>query len=99
MPRDLVYSCRHYRREMRGCRRAREIAYVSVCGTDLVRLPDGSFAVLEDNLRVPSGVSYMLANRKVMKRVFPSLVPRLRRQFRSTTTARRCWPPCGLSRP
>jgi uncharacterized circularly permuted ATP-grasp superfamily protein len=39
----------------------------------LVRLPDGSFAVLEDNLRVPSGVSYMLANRKVLKRVFPSL--------------------------
>jgi uncharacterized circularly permuted ATP-grasp superfamily protein len=35
--------------------------YVSICGTDLVRLPDGSFAVLEDNLRVPSGVSYMLA--------------------------------------
>jgi uncharacterized circularly permuted ATP-grasp superfamily protein len=47
--------------------------YVSICGSDLVRLPDGSFAVLEDNLRVPSGVSYMLANRKVLKRVFPSL--------------------------
>ena len=47
--------------------------YVSICGTDLVRLPDGSFAVLEDNLRVPSGVSYMLANRKVLKRVFPTL--------------------------
>jgi uncharacterized circularly permuted ATP-grasp superfamily protein len=38
-----------------------------------VRLPDGSFAVLEDNLRVPSGVSYMLANRKVLKKVFPTL--------------------------
>jgi uncharacterized circularly permuted ATP-grasp superfamily protein len=38
-----------------------------------VRLPDGSFAVLEDNLRVPSGVSYMLANRQVMKNVFPTL--------------------------
>jgi uncharacterized circularly permuted ATP-grasp superfamily protein len=47
--------------------------YVSICGTDLVRLPDGSFAVLEDNLRVPSGVSYMLANRKVLKKVFPKL--------------------------
>jgi uncharacterized circularly permuted ATP-grasp superfamily protein len=47
--------------------------YVSICGTDLVRLPDGNFAVLEDNLRVPSGVSYMLANRKVLKRVFPTL--------------------------
>jgi uncharacterized circularly permuted ATP-grasp superfamily protein len=73
VPRDLVYSCRHFRREMRGLDVAREIAYVSVCGTDLVRLPDGSFAVLEDNLRVPSGVSYMLANRKVLKRVFPTL--------------------------
>jgi uncharacterized circularly permuted ATP-grasp superfamily protein len=40
---------------------------------DLVRLPDGQFAVLEDNLRVPSGVSYMLTNRQVIKRVFPVL--------------------------
>lgn len=72
VPRELIYSCKHFRREMRGLDIARGI-YVSVCGTDLVRLPDGSFAVLEDNLRVPSGVSYMLANRKVLKRVFPSL--------------------------
>src|SRR5258708_12305459 len=47
--------------------------YIAVDGTDLVRLPDGRFAVLEDNLRVPSGVSYMLANRQVMKPTFPSL--------------------------
>src|SRR5215213_3009384 len=47
--------------------------YISVAGTDLVRLPDGSFAVLEDNLRVPSGVSYMLMNRQITKRVFPEL--------------------------
>jgi uncharacterized circularly permuted ATP-grasp superfamily protein len=72
VPRELVYSCRHYRREMRELSVPRGI-YVSICGTDLVRLPDGSFAVLEDNLRVPSGVSYMLANRKVLKRVFPKL--------------------------
>jgi uncharacterized circularly permuted ATP-grasp superfamily protein len=72
VPRELVYSCRHFRREMRGLNVPRG-TYVSICGTDLVRLPDGSFAVLEDNLRVPSGVSYMLANRKVLKRVFPSL--------------------------
>ncbi len=72
VPRELIYSCRHFRREMRGFPVPRGI-YVSICGTDLVRLPDGSFAVLEDNLRVPSGVSYMLANRKVLKRVFPSL--------------------------
>jgi uncharacterized circularly permuted ATP-grasp superfamily protein len=72
VPRQLVYSCRHFRREMRGLSVPRGI-YVSICGTDLVRLPDGNFAVLEDNLRVPSGVSYMLANRKVLKRVFPTL--------------------------
>jgi uncharacterized circularly permuted ATP-grasp superfamily protein len=72
VPRELVYSCKHFRREMRGLNVPRDI-YVSVCGTDLVRLPDGSFAVLEDNLRVPSGVSYMLANRKVLKRVFPTM--------------------------
>src|SRR4029453_3488290 len=47
--------------------------YVSVAGTDLVRLEDGRFVVLEDNLRVPSGVSYMLANREFTRRVFPGL--------------------------
>lgn len=72
VPRELIYSCQHYRREMRGIRVPRDI-YISVVGTDLVRTDDGHFAVLEDNLRVPSGVSYMLANRSVMKRVFPRL--------------------------
>ncbi len=72
IPRDLLYSCKHFRREMRGLNVPRDI-YVSICGTDLVRLPGGTFAVLEDNLRVPSGVSYMVANRKVLKRVFPTL--------------------------
>jgi uncharacterized circularly permuted ATP-grasp superfamily protein len=75
VPRDLVQSCRHYRREMRGVHVHRDI-YVSVCGTDLVRLEDGRFVVLEDNLRVPSGVSYMLANREVTKRVLPGLFDR-----------------------
>jgi len=50
--------------------------YVSVAGTDLVRLEDGRFVVLEDNLRVPSGVSYMLTNREITKRVFPELFER-----------------------
>jgi uncharacterized circularly permuted ATP-grasp superfamily protein len=72
VPAELVYTCRHFRREMRGVNVPRDI-YVSVVGTDLVRLRDGRFVVLEDNLRVPSGVSYMLANRQVMKRVFPRL--------------------------
>jgi uncharacterized circularly permuted ATP-grasp superfamily protein len=72
VPRSLVYSAQHYRREMLGVRPRKDI-YVSVAGSDLVRLPDGQFAVLEDNLRVPSGVSYMLTNRQIIKRVFPEL--------------------------
>lgn len=72
VPRLLVYSCKHFRREMIGLNVPRDI-YISVVGTDLVRLQDGQFAVLEDNLRVPSGVSYMLANRQVSKNVFPRL--------------------------
>ena len=72
VPRAIVYSCKHFRREMQGVPVRRD-TYVSVAGTDLVRLPGGGFAVLEDNLRVPSGVSYMLTNRQVIKRVFPLL--------------------------
>ena len=72
LPRSLVYSCKHYRREMRGLHVPHD-TYISIVGTDLIRIPDGGFAVLEDNLRVPSGVSYMLANRQVMKNVFPTL--------------------------
>jgi uncharacterized circularly permuted ATP-grasp superfamily protein len=75
VPRDLVYSCKHFRREMRGVDVHRDI-YVSIAGTDLVRLDDGRFVVLEDNLRVPSGVSYMLTNREITKRVFPGLFER-----------------------
>lgn len=72
VPREMVYSCKHFRRQMREFTVPKNI-YVTVDGTDLVRLPDGRFAVLEDNLRVPSGVSYMLTSRQVMKRIFPEL--------------------------
>ncbi len=72
VPYELVASSRHYRREMRNVDVPQGV-YVSVCGTDLVRLASGEFTVLEDNLRVPSGVSYMLANRQVTKNVFPRL--------------------------
>jgi uncharacterized circularly permuted ATP-grasp superfamily protein len=77
VPRELIYSCPHFRREMRGVFVQRN-AYVTVVGTDLIRLPSGEFAVLEDNLRVPSGVSYMLTSRQVMKRVFPGLIQECR---------------------
>jgi uncharacterized circularly permuted ATP-grasp superfamily protein len=72
IPGEIIYTCRHFRRQMRGVKVPRDV-YVSVCGTDLVRLPNGEFVVLEDNLRVPSGVSYMLTSRKVMKQTFPTL--------------------------
>lgn len=72
VPRRLIYGSKHYRREMRGLTVPHD-AYVNVCGTDLIRCENGRFAVLEDNLRVPSGVSYMLANRDVVRRAFPDL--------------------------
>ena len=72
VPLDLIYSCKQFRRQMRGFAVAQN-AYINVVGTDLIRLPSGEFVVLEDNLRVPSGVSYMLVSRQVMKRIFPGL--------------------------
>ncbi len=72
VPREIVYSCKHFRRQMRSFY-VRKDAYVTVVGTDLIRMPSGEFVVLEDNLRVPSGVSYMLVSREVMKRIFPVL--------------------------
>lgn len=72
IPGDLVFGAKHFRKEMVGVEVPRG-AYVSVCGTDLIRDEQGNFAILEDNLRVPSGVSYMLANREVVRRAFPAL--------------------------
>src|SRR5580700_4886154 len=72
VPREVVYSCQQFRRQMRGLRVPRNV-YVAIAGSDLLRLESGEFVVLEDNLRVPSGVSYMLTNRRIMKRTFPAL--------------------------
>jgi uncharacterized circularly permuted ATP-grasp superfamily protein len=68
----LVYEGAYFRREFRGVRVPRDI-YIHVCGTDLVRDSDGTYLVLEDNGRTPSGVSYMLTNRQVLKRVWPQV--------------------------
>ena len=65
VPDDVIRTCPQYREEMQGFS-APHGTWVAICGTDLVRTNDG-FRVLEDNLRVPSGVSYMLANRKAAK--------------------------------
>jgi uncharacterized circularly permuted ATP-grasp superfamily protein len=72
LPRSMIYGSKHYRREMRGLP-VPHGAYVNICGSDLIRNEKGEFVVLEDNLRVPSGVSYMLANRDVARRAFPGV--------------------------
>jgi len=73
IPAFLVASCPHYTREVFGIKVPHDI-YVHISGIDLIRGNDGSFYVLEDNLRTPSGVSYMLENREVTKRIFPNLL-------------------------
>ncbi|MFN2332894.1 MAG: circularly permuted type 2 ATP-grasp protein [Wenzhouxiangellaceae bacterium] len=72
VPADLIDGSEHFREQCRGISPPLGI-WAHVCGSDLVRDGDGTFYVLEDNLRIPSGVSYMLENRQVMKRVFPEL--------------------------
>jgi uncharacterized circularly permuted ATP-grasp superfamily protein len=71
IPRSLVYSSSHFCREMIGMEVPRGI-YTHICGIDLVRdSMTGEFCVLEDNVRTPSGISYVLENRLVMTRTFP----------------------------
>lgn len=72
IPPELIYGAKMFRREMCNVRVPRDI-YIHVCGTDLVRDVRGNYLVLEDNGRTPSGVSYVLENRVIMKRVFPTL--------------------------
>ncbi|HEX8199289.1 MAG TPA: circularly permuted type 2 ATP-grasp protein [Isosphaeraceae bacterium] len=72
VPAELVLGASGYRRECHGMRPPRDI-YLHVSGIDLIRAPSGEFLVLEDNGRTPSGVSYVLKNRQVMKQVFPFL--------------------------
>ena len=76
IPPDMIFGCPQYRIEMQGFEAPRGI-WVAVCGTDLVRTVDG-FRVLEDNLRVPSGVSYMIAIRKATKSAMRLLYRRSR---------------------
>ncbi len=73
VPASLVASCPHYKREVFGIKVPYDI-YVHISGIDLIRGADGKFYVLEDNLRTPSGVSYMLENREVTKRIFPDML-------------------------
>jgi uncharacterized circularly permuted ATP-grasp superfamily protein len=72
IPPELVFGATGYRRECVGLQVSRAV-YIHVAGIDLVRDADGNYLVLEDNGRTPSGVSYVLKNRQVMKQVFPLL--------------------------
>jgi uncharacterized circularly permuted ATP-grasp superfamily protein len=70
IPKEMIYRNPAYRPEMQGVDLARRV-YSHVSGIDIVRIGPADFCVLEDNLRTPSGVSYVLENREVMMRLFP----------------------------
>jgi len=72
VPQALISSSGNFRKQCIGVNPPHNV-WAHVCGSDLVRDSDGTLYVLEDNLRVPSGVSYMLENREVMKRTFPEV--------------------------
>ncbi len=77
LPAELVYRGRDFRREIQDIRPPLGI-YVHICGSDVVRDADGRYLVLEDNLRTPSGVSYMIENRLVERRTLPEFFARYR---------------------
>jgi uncharacterized circularly permuted ATP-grasp superfamily protein len=77
VPADLVFRNAYFRPEMIGSEVPHNI-YVHIAGIDIVRVDESTFYVLEDNVRTPSGVSYMLENREVMMRLFPELFARHR---------------------
>jgi uncharacterized circularly permuted ATP-grasp superfamily protein len=72
IPSFFVLSAKHFRREFVNFQVPKDI-YIHICGTDLIRGGDGQWMVLEDNGRCPSGVSYVLENRRAMKRTFPAM--------------------------
>ncbi len=72
IPRELIESCRSFLRPFMGLKPPKGI-WCHITGTDLIRNKDGNFYVLEDNLRCPSGVAYVLENREIMKRTFPEI--------------------------
>ena len=72
VPPDFVLGAKGYVKEMQGVRAPGGV-HVSIAGIDLIQGPNGDYVVLEDNARTPSGVSYVLENRAVMKKVFPGV--------------------------
>src|SRR5579871_665999 len=72
IPSEVILSATSYRKQCQGLNPPWRV-WCHITGTDLVRDRDGRYYVLEDNLRVPSGVSYVLENREVLKRIFPGV--------------------------
>jgi uncharacterized circularly permuted ATP-grasp superfamily protein len=76
IPPFYILSGKHFRREFVNFAVPKDI-YIHICGTDLIRDKDGTYMVLEDNGRCPSGVSYLLENRRAMKRTFSGMFERI----------------------
>jgi uncharacterized circularly permuted ATP-grasp superfamily protein len=87
VPREIVFSSQAYRKACVGLKPPRGI-WCHITGTDLVRHRDGEIYVLEDNLRCPSGVSYVLENRQVLKSLFPQVFAALKVRPVSNYTTR-----------
>ena len=77
VPKSIVWEAAHFRPEFMHFDVPRSV-YIHICGTDLIRDKEGTYLVLEDNARCPSGVSYVIENRQTMKRTFPSLLSQYR---------------------
>jgi len=77
IPKEMILSCATYQKECIGLKPPQDV-WCHITGSDMIRDKDGQFMVLEDNLRCPSGVSYMLENREILKRTFPELFEKLK---------------------
>ncbi len=76
IPKELIFSSASYLKELEGFKPPKDV-WCHITGSDLIKGGDGQYYVLEDNLRCPSGVSYMLENREILKRTFPELFEKL----------------------
>ena len=72
VPEDVIYSCQYYYPQYQDFRPARDV-FVHICGIDLVHLEDGRYVILEDNLRIPSGISHQLKSLDMVKELMPEL--------------------------
>ncbi len=93
LPAGLISSSLYFYRQAAGIRSATAVR-IQVSGIDLIRDEHGEMRVLEDNVRVPSGVSYVISNRRVMAQTLPELFVSMRVRP-SATTRTSCSPPCG----